>query len=1333
MKKFYSLLLLTLVAALGFTAQAQKTVTFKFSDPNAVEKITGDYGSNTFTVDSNGEIVFTQTATYDNPALYLNPGNEVESIVDTTSGYTFNDQNDYYFSEYAGNYTLYIGYNDEIHDNDVILITTKGAGGSGGDEPNDDWAYTIICPEEGVNVGSYTGLTVSAYTDGAYTITGMSSNPTANFYINGENITEVSANGDVISTQYAGYYTINVADYPESTTFFVEVKETPKEYTFNCAVDALSFTGDGAITTTYANGAYTVTGFNTGVSAEVKNTQAYSIKSLTVPAIPSAAPYFTSTGFYVATYSYASGTVFNVELDAKTLIYTINVDADVLQFAGSSSTMTVGAYNESEKSYTISGLVVGDVLSASLSADAVSSGITIKDVAPATGTNTVTVIDGQRFTLNTTDFNSSTSFAVTLDGYTPGGGEEEGDGNTITFTVEDQNYINASYQGKYFTFTDNKLVFDRDTNGNLITFAPANGATLLNFSPSTGINTISGGAYQQTWTVSVADVPAGTTVAIGLVIPQPRNFTFTGIEGLSVKFNGQEAEYANNTYTISNVANNYGSVMVSVPEALASTVELLGVTPDGGDMITPDGGIVYIAEYEFPQSTHFTINTKELTGPAETITTTFTIENGFGYLMDMWNVTTGAQIEIYTNNPTEVSFSKGDGIFIGLTNGDDLALLKVDGVDVPSSLCDVQDSFYNKYGYLLTEDCGYYPTNGGSVQIYQEAPDATAPKLTFTFTNEGTEGYLKDLKIGSTFLRDEEFDDAIANGVEVTSGSNLDMVFNTTDYTVTEMTVNGVAFQGDSYSTTVTEDLAFVFNVTASGGNIVTINSDGWEHLNVSDPDRNTYTLTSASTELTLASTVERLFITAKDGWEIPEKGITVVGGVENGEYNQGDGLFVKNGTIINVTVNATQTPDQKVFYFNCTEDVLEFTGYPTDPTATYSNGQYTVSNMATSVYAGVKPEFQADYVLAYFEYSGQQITVANGVSTSIPVTQIPSGAVFNTVFKADVQPRNITIEVNNPSCIKRIYSANSGNITAFPAVYDLNNGTSFTVELMPNCTLNSVTWNGEDLLTGTDTFSVESVPEDGVVLIDVTADTGDFTYTFTAPEGVGIVYNGIKAPFVDGLYIVSNVFASTLGTYPVEISVEAGYENSIVLVNATDGYTTWEYSPSNNQILIPGSELPRANTDFQVNTRKPEASETTRKVYLTIDNIEVVSYVLWNANYGGFDSGEDGKGVRELVVTPTLYEVTIVTTKNVTAITTDVEGTFTMPALPSSSVTLNLSNAVEGQTINLLTAESGIFNVFADENGDVEVYNLQGIKVTNTTNLAPGIYIVNGKKVLVR
>ena len=731
---------------------------------------------------------------------------------------------------------------------------------------------------------------------------------------------------------------------------------------------------------------------------------------------------------------------------------------------------------------------------------------------------------------------------------------------------------------------------------------------------------------------------------------------------------------------------------------------------------------------------------------AQSVTTTFTVVNGPGYMMNMWNVTTGSQIEIYSNNPTEVTFNAGDKIFIGTVTNVDLYCLEVDGKTVPTSLCDVQSDFYNYYGYMLTPDCGYYPTAGGSVNIYQEAASTTECTLSFNFANPGTEGFISQMRVGYGAMMDaEEIAEVLARGsMSIAAGTNLEIYFNMADYNVNSATVNGTSLGLNNSTRTynngsVDTDLAFNFDVTQTGTNTVTFLAKGFQGIVVHDRNGVDIPLTGETTIAHLPRSMSEITVMAATGYEIAEDGVTVQypDAVKAEVYNGADYFDVVDGMVVTVRLKdeEEENPGQVTYIFNCSADVLTFTGMPANPTVTYTDGRYTVTDIPeTSLQASVKEQYQSTYVIASVTF-GTQTLSSDGVRFNVPVTQINGNAEFTVNFKEDTTPRYVTIVPSTAAWLSRAYNDNV-MMTSFPAQFDVTNGSTLTLEAANFKQINSILLDGVkmnvNLPASTVTVDLADAVDGSTLYIDITDIPGDYIYTFEGPEGLSIVYNGLEATYAQGLYTVSNVYQSTADWYSVQISVKSEYSNQVYLVNVSDGKNIWEPAGSSNIIYISGSQLPKTDAFFTVTTRGPKPSETTRTVYLTIDNPDVVAYGRYQGMSGYF--GFDAQGVATLTISPSEYTIEIATTKAIVAIVTDVEDTFRMPDLPSTSFALDLTNALEGQTISLYTDDknSGVEAIDADGIGAQEIYNLHGVRVA-PERLVPGIYIVGGRKTVIR
>lgn len=835
---------------------------------------------------------------------------------------------------------------------------------------------------------------------------------------------------------------------------------------------------------------------------------------------------------------------------------------------------------------------------------------------------------------------------------------------------------------------------------------------------------------------------------------------FRGPRGLVITYSynqNNSYSYSDGGYLVDDLEPYSSTVSVMVGNAASSDFEIENVTEDAtGTVYTPSMGIVSIPvnETNYSKDRTFTVNTREKSA-GETLTFSARLMNGNWY--DATIYVGNTEYDFYSNPVSITVDASADDIFITSLSGARPYKVTVDGSELPESSWSYNDTYFTS-GYTLTPGSSFYPSAGGMVEIYMENPDARSNSISFTFLNDGTEGFISDLKVGNTYLRGEELEGALAQGLEIPAGTEFSLSFNLKEYSVERITVNGtiVSNPETGYNTVVNGNLDFVFDVTKLEGNTVRfVVPQCYEGVLIYDRNNasEAITLPSGDCSLEFGRGVSEIKVEAAPGYEMSREQssmpVMVSADGETAYYFGGTYFEVVDGMQVDITIKVDdgKEPEQKFFTIYSSADVLEFSGVtaegtPSVPAAVYTEGNnvesgyYTVTNLPYSLTGTVMENFRQEYVIDYVDYAGEKSYSPNGYSFSIPSTRIEGNASFTVVFKSEVEtPRYVTLQVTNPSCVKRIYNNNSGNITDFPANYNLNDGLQLTIETAPDSEIVSVTCDSRNLVSDRDEgiviISLDGVEEGDVVIIDAVVKAADMLYTFEGPEGLSITYNGLAADYDSGRYLVSNVHADSYSHYPVIVSVAEGYENRLVLLDVTLGSQTWEVAGTSGIISIPGSQLPSHDATFVVNTRVPSVSETTRTVTLTIDDVDAVSYCLYQGGSSAYFSF-DADGEAELTITPQQFVIQVVTTKPVTRITTDVEGTFTLPELPSSGIVLNLANVVEGQTINLFTSgNSGIDIPEADD--ATVVFTLQGTRIAHPETLSPGIYIVNGKKKMIR
>ena len=973
------------------------------------------------------------------------------------------------------------------------------------------------------------------------------------------------------------------------------------------------------------------------------------------------------------------------------IVFTFNCEADVLTFT-QNGVAVEAPY--AQGAYTLSNFEVGPSLMIALKDDTYNL-VGITAVTP----NAPTVrVEGNQGMVTTYGVTASATFDVEI--------EQAPADTEITIVVTDQSYVSASFEATYLTFEDNKATWDL-TKGTSLKFTAANGATIasIDVKDASGENvqiSMSANLPASEVTAYLTNVPGGSTINVTLNIPEPLVYRFTGVEGLKVVYDNVQAPYENGVYTVSNLnsASLYSQVEISVEESYAEQIELVNVTVDGEEIATPTAGVIYIGAWNYPTATDFVINTQEVGSTGDNITFTAQLMTGAGYQAELY--VGNNSYDFYTNPQTIKANPTSDVIFITSGYGvDQLYQVTVGGTVIPASLWEGNETYGDREGFTIEPGSEYYPKNGDKIEIFVTEPASSTYNVSLQFTNDGTQGFLNQVTVGYTNLTMDEWID----GVQLEKGQRFALTFNTSDYTVNSITLNGQDVTADFPEGYVNEgiesDLNFVFDVTMSGGNTITVNAENWEHLIVTNSDQEPVELTGATTTLTFPSTINFIRFAPAEGWEIPLGGITVQNGSPDQEPSTaGDNIFVVNGMTVNVTVNQKADPSTRTFYFASSADVIEFTGTTASPGApgseevdlnvSYADGKYTVSNISAYLTLTVKEENRAEYIISKLISSqGALMSYDKGVSVSFPTSRFTDGEEFTVMFENNDPPRIVSINVSNPSYIQRIYNDNV-TITSFPYEYNLNDGLTLNIEAANNCQIDGITIADASVQgtfpATTFTLDLTDAEELDVIMINASVIPGDITYTFSGVEGLQITYNRIQASYENGIYTLDNILESQIGNYPVEISVASGYENKVTLVNATDGTNTWEPAGASGVIIIPASQLPKVDTNFTVTTRTPSASETTRTVYLTIDDPSVVSYGLYQGQSGYFGFGEDGSVA--LTIKPTEYVVQVVTTKPITSIETDVEGNVKLPTLPATDITLDLSNATEGQTISLFTED---------------------------------------------
>lgn len=321
----------------------------------------------------------------------------------------------------------------------------------------------------------------------------------------------------------------------------------------------------------------------------------------------------------------------------------------------------------------------------------------------------------------------------------------------------------------------------------------------------------------------------------------------------------------------------------------------------------------------------------------------------------------------------------------------------------------------------------------------------------------------------------------------------------------------------------------------------------------------------------------------------------------------------------------------------------------------------------------------------------------------------------------------NYTIKLDDPErvAVYEGYSSTplSGLVAGENALTISEKTASIQIKALPGYDITSITDKDGNPITGSGNyytvaegsyFDVTSQPRvyDGkflVYLSDLSNVKKDYTGTHTSAywqsEDDRSVYN-----YLEEVYNVIPFATASNAQHMVSVSCNFAYTMYIngELQNNTYGstYASWYGIPKNGDVIkiYTAGDAPQEHTI--------QFSEVSENAVITVDKVNTLT--------------EWSDGVK--VLTGTLFEVSsesseLEVTVDGEPVQKDTDGNYSFVATDNHTVTIcDKSSAIEN--INVDGAAT-----------DGPVYNLQGIKVLNSTsnfnNLPAGIYIINGKKVV--
>lgn len=347
-------------------------------------------------------------------------------------------------------------------------------------------------------------------------------------------------------------------------------------------------------------------------------------------------------------------------------------------------------------------------------------------------------------------------------------------------------------------------------------------------------------------------VKDGETINITTSEAPVKTFTLIGdTEHVIVTYNYGTIEPADGKWVIKESALN-GSTINVMPAN--DDYAIVKVVDEAGAEYTPSSGTVYISCYSFQTDKTFTISVRNL---AETRTATMTV-----------NV---------VGNGNQVDMRRADNSSVTLSTGENTVPFDPE-TEVPFTVA------HNYFGMTLykveIENGGTVeprgssyqisPVNGSKLNIEVDYPDIDVP-VNFTFTNEGTENVLSNIQSNNQNVS------GVDGKYTVKLGTKLNVSFNTTDYDIASITLNGSPITLDyygSYSTTLTETtpLDFVVDATAKKGSNITIVAENPEGLIVYKGysyNEDILTLSGTTTAVELPASVSGLTIKPVAGYRV--------------------------------------------------------------------------------------------------------------------------------------------------------------------------------------------------------------------------------------------------------------------------------------------------------------------------------------------------------------------------------------------------------------------------------------------------------------------------------
>lgn len=306
--------------------------------------------------------------------------------------------------------------------------------------------------------------------------------------------------------------------------------------------------------------------------------------------------------------------------------------------------------------------------------------------------------------------------------------------------------------------------------------------------------------------LEVSKVPDGSIVTITTQVKEAKKFTFIGNPAqVSISMDYAEQAAVDGQWVLT--PGDYSSITISAKPGAV----LRSVTDSYGSSLYVFNNSVNVYSSNYSTDQTFTIVSVD---EAEVRTAAFTVvvEGSYGDVQitrdaDYYSLSlTGESTEIKFDPATETTYS-----FSHVVYGKTLYSVTVN--DTPAE--------------RRGSSWGVTVSNGDVVKVVTNYPDVDVP-VSFTFTNEGTEGLISAVRVNGQNVYDWN-----TSTFSVKLGSSLYVETNTSDYEITSATLNGQSISPypAEYSVTSTDALNFVYTATKAVPYTVKVETDCPEGL----------------------------------------------------------------------------------------------------------------------------------------------------------------------------------------------------------------------------------------------------------------------------------------------------------------------------------------------------------------------------------------------------------------------------------------------------------------------------------------------------------------------